>query len=360
LPRTGILVGVSGGPDSMALLHVLKQLNQAPLKAAHLNHGLRPGDCDADEQLVRAFCQEQGIELVAAAVDVKEQARQTGLGLEAAGREARRQFFREQACQWLEENPELDEVRIALAHHLDDQAETILLHLGRGCGTHGLAGMAPRTGPFIRPLLGVRRAAIRDYLTQNQVPWRQDATNDEPFTLRNRLRLDVLPAFSAALGYDVAPALARTADLARADETLLAELARQAWERVAMPVHPLPGGINRDGALWPGHRYYLSRPKFASEPEALQYRLLRLSWRKTSGETRDIEWRHLRLARELILEDRARGHLDWPRGVALDLEGPLVCFHGAEPRQTEDSPANLTKNGNKVSFDTRICRDGLV
>jgi hypothetical protein len=85
LPRTGILVGVSGGPDSMALLHVLKQLNQAPLKAAHLNHGLRPGDCDADEQLVRAFCQEQGIELVAAAVDVKEQARQTGLAWKRPG-----------------------------------------------------------------------------------------------------------------------------------------------------------------------------------------------------------------------------------------------------------------------------------
>lgn len=327
-PGSGVLVAVSGGPDSMALLDVLRQLQVAPVRVAHLNHRLRPGDADLDELLVRQYCKLHQLTCEVESVDVAALAAQSGLGLEAAGREARYRFFHDCIQRWQQEPGAPATVRIALAHHLDDQAETILLHLGRGCGLDGLIGMKPQNGQIIRPLLNIRRAELRDYLKTNEVPWRQDASNDELLTLRNRLRHQVLPQWQAALGYDPATLLSRSSDLVRDDLKLLEQLTDQAWQRVASEQSPrsvLPGSSQPD---LPGQSVSLDLKAFRLEPFALQNRLLRRAWRLVSGQMRDIEWRHVQLARD-FLNDPARknGHLDWPLGVTIDLAAGQVTLN---------------------------------
>lgn len=342
----GVLVGVSGGPDSMALLHLLRRINRFPLRVAHLNHQLRPGDCDADELLIRTYCQTHDIDFVMQTVDVAAFARANNLGLEAAGRVCRHQFFASCVQQWLTEQSDLTAVRIALAHHLDDQAETILLHLGRGCGLAGLSGMAPGNGPFIRPLLGIRRQEILAYLASHAVPYRLDRSNDDPFTQRNRLRQTLLPAWQGILGFDPAVGLARMSDLVREDESFLDEQARITFlalsQDQACASEPSPaGGLPS---------VHLDRTLFRGQHPAIQNRVLRLCWRKVSGQDRDIEWRHLKLARDLILENRGRGHLDWPSGVVMDLSRSTVRFS-----QTKKLPSDINYL-HKVAFETRILR----
>ncbi len=347
---TGVLVGVSGGPDSMALLQLLHQLHLFPLRVAHLNHQLRPGACDADEQMVRAFCASQAIEFTSRSVDVAAFAREHRLGLEAAGRTCRHLFFADCVRTWQAECPDLQDIRIALAHHLDDQAETVLIHLSRGCGLAGLTGMALSNGPFIRPLLGIRRFEILAYLAEQQIPYHLDDSNQDPFTLRNRLRHKLLPAWQDVLGFDPATGLARMADLVRADESYLVEQTRAAWMALAREQKGAP--LPRETDLLP--TVVFDRAGFCGQHPAIQNRLLRLCWRKISGQERDIEWRHLKLARDLILENRARGHLDWPQGVVMDLSGLTVQFS-----QTKIAPSDINSL-QKVAFDTRIQDDRLL
>jgi tRNA(Ile)-lysidine synthetase-like protein len=339
----GVLVGVSGGPDSMALLDILRRLDSFPLRVAHLNHGLRPGDCDEDEALVRDYCRTWQIDLEVGFVDVARLAQLNTTGLEAAGRQARHTFFAECAQHWLQQTPSVRSVRIALAHHLDDQAETILLHLGRGCGLDGLTGMRPLFGNLIRPLLGIRRAEILDYLAAHQVPWRLDTTNEQLFTLRNRLRQQVLPIWREALGYDPATVLTRAAELVGDDQLLLDQLTEAAWLRVCltdMVSGPFDQTIQSADlqstdltAILAGHHVPADRPvcfdsrAFRVEPAAIQNRLLRRAWRQASGQHRDIEWRHLRLARAFINEvNRHHGHLDWPQNIVIELDARIVRF----------------------------------
>ncbi len=308
---SGVLVAVSGGPDSMALLDLLSELKISPLRAAHLNHQLRPGECDLDEQLVIDYCRSHQIRLYNRSVDINAMAAMQGIGLEAAGRAARYQFFEDCINKWLSEESPPTVIRIAVAHHLDDQAETVMLHLGRGCGLDGFLGMKPQSGRLIRPLLQIRRDELKDYLKTQQVPWRQDKSNLELFTLRNRMRHLVLPQWQAALGYDPAGVLSRTAERVREDQQLLEELTEQAWQTVV---------VESDKIAW-------DLLAFRAIDAALQNRLLRRAWQTVSGEPKDIEWRHLKLARDFLNEPgRTSGHLDWPSGIMIDLSSKQVRF----------------------------------
>lgn len=314
---TGVLVAVSGGPDSMALLALLAEIATFPIRAVHLNHALRPGDCDLDEQLIADYCRHRNIKLYRQVVDVKGLAEDQGTGLEAAGRQARYAFFDECRSEWRRESNSPADVVIAVAHHLDDQAETLLLHVGRGCGLDGFTGMKPKTGSIIRPLLAIRRTELMNYLTMTQTPWRQDQTNHDLFTLRNRLRHQVLPIWQTALGYDPAVVLARTAERVREDQDLLEEMTLRAWKFVLCS--QALGMIEWDLA------------RFREQPPALQNRLLRLAWRSVRGEINDLEWRHIKLARDLLSDlSHARAHMDWPQGVGIDLNRKTVRFTRAD------------------------------
>jgi tRNA(Ile)-lysidine synthase len=176
-------VAVSGGVDSMVLLHVLRRLGH-PCQLAHVDHGLRGAESDGDRAFVEAYCAEHGIPVRTTRVDVTDALSQ-GKSVQMAARELRYAWFEE----LIAEGP----VQMALAHHADDAVETLLMGLMRGMGPRSLGGIPPRRGPFIRPLLGESRAAILAYAEEHQVPFRDDSSNDDPKYLRNRVRHEVLP-----------------------------------------------------------------------------------------------------------------------------------------------------------------------
>ena len=223
-PGDRVLVGVSGGMDSVALLHVLTRL--APtlgiaVRAAHFHHGIRD-EADGDEAFVRALCAEHDVPLTVGRADVPKLAAERRLSLEVAAREARHGFFRETlagtGCN-----------RLALAHHRDDQGETVLLRLLRGAGAAGLSAMAPveATG-IIRPFLCVNRSDIAGYCEANGLTHREDATNADRTIPRNWVRHGLLPELRAHLNPAATEVLCRTADLLRQDDEALATLAAAA------------------------------------------------------------------------------------------------------------------------------------
>jgi len=183
-----VLCAVSGGRDSITLLHLLSTLAADAgfgIAAAHFNHQLRP-TADRDEDFVRDWCGERGIPLTCGRGDVRAFARREGLGIEDAARTLRYAFL-EGAAQ------DIGADRIATAHHREDNAETILLHLLRGTGLQGLGGIPPVRGRIVRPLLEVSRAEIDAYVERNGLLYVEDESNRDASYMRNRLRLEVLP-----------------------------------------------------------------------------------------------------------------------------------------------------------------------
>ena len=188
-----VLCAVSGGADSMCLLHWLngvKDEYSLRLQAAHYNHRLRGDESDRDEAFVRARCREWSIPLICGGGDVSARAARLGKGVEETAREMRYAFLQEAARQ-------TDAEWIAVAHNADDNVETMLLHLIRGSGLTGLTGMLPRRDNIVRPLLTTTRAAIVEYCTRYGVPYVQDSTNADDSYSRNRVRHRIIPELTA-------------------------------------------------------------------------------------------------------------------------------------------------------------------
>ena len=217
LPRgEGVLCAVSGGADSLCLLHLLWS-RRAELGvrvcAAHYEHGLRGRESLDDCAFVEAFCRERDIPCLVGHGDAAAFAAREKLSLEDAARRLRYDFLERAA-------DELGCGRIATAHTADDNAETMLLNLARGAGAKGLCGIPPRRGRIVRPLLGATRAEAEAYLSENGLTWREDSSNGEDVFRRNRLRHAVTPVLRE-INPAFAGAAACTAALLREDEDCL-------------------------------------------------------------------------------------------------------------------------------------------
>jgi tRNA(Ile)-lysidine synthase len=265
-----VVCAVSGGPDSMALLHVLARLSGelgCRLVAAHVHHGFRPAESDAEAETVQAFAASLGVPFVMARVDAPGFARETGMNAQAAARELRYRFLRETA-----------EARgakaIALAHHLDDQAETVLMNLLSGASLTGLAGMAPvRTEngiKLVRPFLRISKKEILAYVKAWNIPHHADSSNDSRAYLRNRIRLDVMPLLLKEQP-KLPEALGRLAEIAGEEDRFLDGLAQSRLEALAR---------TEDG------RTSLDRRAFLAEPVALQRRMVKLILNYLAGDPR--------------------------------------------------------------------------
>jgi tRNA(Ile)-lysidine synthase len=217
-----LLVGLSGGPDSVCLLHaltVMREYMSLTIYAAHLNHNLRGMDANRDAVFAMDFSKKLGVHCLVKSEDVEAVARKRKLSIEAAARLCRYRFLNEVA-------EKTGSGKIVVAHHLNDQAETLLLHLIRGSGLTGLVGMVSHRGKVIRPLLGVTREMILQYCDQHQLSYCKDATNDEPVVMRNRIRLELLPLMKT-YNPEVIQALGRTAQLLGRDEAALDQMAEE-------------------------------------------------------------------------------------------------------------------------------------
>lgn len=266
-PGQHVLLGVSGGADSIALLHLLAAQRgelALTLVAAYVDHGLRPLETPAEWHCVRAAAAGLEIESVRLAVDVP--------GAIAAGNVSPEQAARELRYQAL---AELGRARqtdlLAVAHTADDQAEEVLLRLFRGGGRKALAGMAPRSGTLIRPLLGVRKAALLDYLHAKGIGFCHDSSNDDLRFLRNRIRHHLLPLLERDYDPGIRQALLKTAANLGEDEDLLAGLLADCWPAVVD--WPAIGAETGEQAC------LLRREPFRALHPALQRRLVeRLLW----------------------------------------------------------------------------------
>jgi len=330
-----VVVGVSGGPDSVCLLHLLHTL--APgrgwaLQVAHVNHLLRGADSDGDEAFVRSLSASMGLPFHLLRVDVGALAAERHLSVETAARSVRYRFFERLAGE-LEAGKAGGlpgpSVRIAVAHHKEDQAETLLMHLFRGSGLQGLAGMPFCSGRIVRPLLTCSRADILAYLEASGMTWRIDATNAQPVTTRNRIRLELLPLIEELSGPDPAARLSETASMLRVDAEYLEGAARKASDAIRRA-----GGVDRSG--------------LSDLPEALAGRVVRMLYEEKTGTRNDLGWDHVEAVLALVHSPRTGVRADLPGGVrAVCADGVLELHSRADAVPLEPwDPIPLRLAGN--------------
>jgi len=217
---TGVRLGiaVSGGADSVALTQLLLEVRERMglvLSIVHFDHKLRGMESDVDARFVAKLAKKNGMELFRSSAKTAAFAKRNKLSMEAAARELRYDFFHQ-----LVKSKKLD--RIATAHTLDDQAETVLLRLFRGAGTRGLSGILPQTKEgVVRPLLHFHHQELVDHLRKLRQPWREDSSNADPKYTRNRVRRELLPLLEREYNPNIRTALARTATITRIENDLL-------------------------------------------------------------------------------------------------------------------------------------------
>ncbi|MCB8816755.1 tRNA lysidine(34) synthetase TilS [Desulfosporosinus shakirovi] len=224
-----VMVAVSGGPDSMALSHIFWRYVQEEswrgisLVLTHVHHGVRK-ESDEEADLVRQMAKKWNVPCIIHCFDAKQYAKSTGQSFQEAAREWR-------YSRWKEDMAKEGCSLLATAHHLGDQAETILFRLLRGSGTAGLAGMYPSKGSIIRPLLTFTKADILHYCESESVPYALDRSNEEPVYVRNRIRLELLPELERSYNSRIQEALGRTGELLRWDEEYFDQQVEAAWKR---------------------------------------------------------------------------------------------------------------------------------
>ncbi|HSO27214.1 MAG TPA: tRNA lysidine(34) synthetase TilS [Anaerolineales bacterium] len=332
-----VIVGVSGGPDSLYLLHRLWQLDY-PVIAAYLNHGLRP-EAEKEGQTVVGLAQAWGLPFRYEFTDVKQLAARQKLSIEAAARQARYTFLFAQAAQD-------DAQAVAVGHTADDQVETFLLHLVQGTGLAGLRGMAPRSLPnpwsavipLVRPLLDTSRAEIVAYLAAEQLAPIQDASNQDRSFLRNRIRLDLLPTLET-YNPAIRRALWQTSQIVRQDYDLLEQAVASVWRQALLDHGSAFAALDR-GTLQ------------ALEP-AMARLLLRYAVERYHPGLREMGYTLSHRGADFILSGKEGAILDLPGDLYLTIEKNRlwIAKQGAQlpthewPQLASSAPVDLPAPG---------------
>lgn len=312
-PGDAVIAGVSGGADSMAMLHFLCE-NAAQMNihvvAAHVNHGIRGQEAQRDETFVANWCAARGIPCRIHRADVPALAAANGQGLEECGRLVRYRFF-EQLVEQLVGQLGGGQVKIATAHTCSDHAETVLLHLARGAGGKGLCGIAPVRGNIVRPVIGLTRQEIEAYCAQYDVAYVNDSTNQSLEYARNRIRHEVIPVLKE-LNPALEQAVWRLSQVLRQDDACL-----QAQAADLLDAAKGRGGYRADS--------------LAKAPQAVRSRALAMLARREGASP---EYRHIRRADQLLA---GQGGVNLPGGVTLQVRGgwlkPVASALGNEEEQ---------------------------
>ncbi|MDZ7372798.1 MAG: tRNA lysidine(34) synthetase TilS [candidate division KSB1 bacterium] len=294
-----VLVAVSGGLDSVTLLHLLVSVKDAyglQVSAAHLNHSLRGEEADEDERFVAALCEELAVPCVRERRDVRRYAQVHRLSEETAARVVRYDFLRRVKQQ-------LKATAIATAHHADDQVETVIDHFLRGAGLSGLAGMAPRRGDVVRPLLWATRAEIERYARACNLRYRIDRSNFNLEFRRNRIRLELLPYLRRYFNPGVREAVLRSAQIVAEAEAFIEEQAHALLQVVQLP-------SRRDEVL-------LDALRLAEQPPLLQKYAVLTAFERLGGSRWLLDYDRLERVVQLIREGSSGARLNLGAGIEM-------------------------------------------
>jgi tRNA(Ile)-lysidine synthase len=349
-------VAVSGGADSVALLRLLLELREVlgvVLCVAHFNHKLRGKASDADEKFVAKLAAQQGLEFFVERENVAAKAKRERANLEDAARRARYAYF-EQLVK------EGRVSRIAVAQTADDQAETVLAHIMRGTGLAGLAGIHPQAGSVFRPLLGIRRAALRAYLRDKRQAWREDASNRDETRTRSRIRYKLLPFLEKKFQSSVVEHLCQLAELAREDNSYLdftaqfrvKESAKETGAGISIPVGEFAGGQK-------------GFPKTSGEEEstdantlALRKRMVREIVKRVKPRAGELGLVHVDGVLDLAQSGHSGKILQLPGGVEVRRERDSLVFCASASREDKAEPGtfslhvHLPTTGEELRLDT--------
>ena len=339
-PGARILAAVSGGADSMCLLEILRRIrHRLPFEICvlHVHHGLRER-AEEDLTYVSDYCREAGIPFQAVRVDAGGYALKHGLSIEEGARILRYQALEESAREWDEREPGADPCRIAVAHHMEDQAETVLFHLVRGSRLTGLRGMLPVNGRIIRPLLTCRREEIEAFLKKRGIRWREDETNEDTRYARNLLRKEVMPLLNR-INSGACEHISRAAEEAAQTEEYLREKTQEVIRRCK--IKEAPGEVVFDIS------------KLLKEPALLQRRAVYELIAEVSGTRKDLQDVHVQSVLHIA---RAGGSAkaDLPGGCeAVKVYDQLrICKAGRAPKAPLPLPAGAGEYSCRVlDFD---------
>jgi tRNA(Ile)-lysidine synthase len=341
-----VVVAVSGGPDSVALLHVLFLLSAKydwSLVAAHVNHQFRGKESDAEAEMVAELANKLKIPLRVGVIDVPAYISETGLNPQAAAREKRYAFLHEAAQEFAASH-------IALAHHADDQAETLIMRLLRGTGPSGLGGIPLRRREknveLVRPALRIYKEELLRHCAAYELPYCQDSSNELRKYARNRIRLDVLP-YLRQFNDQLPAALNRLAETMTAEDAYMEQETVRYFQEIVRC---------EEG------KYLFKRPDFAALPLALQRRLIKLILDYLVFTMDSVDFTRLESVREgIVREHPPNVHLDLHDGIKMEREYDEICFtravKSAVPRfcygiseSQLDSEHVLVEAGYKLSF----------
>ncbi len=319
-PGTTILVGLSGGADSAALMHAMLDLRarfEVEIAAAHLNHRIRPHESDRDEAFVREMCARLGVEL---RVERAHGLEADSPNLEERARDARHRFLNRTADA-------LGADYIALGHHADDQAETVLMRLLRGAGGAGLAAMAGcGPGRLIRPMLALSRAEILAYIHARGIAFVEDSSNRSPAILRSRIRTELIPMLEREYAPGLRRRLSEVAGEMRSVDDFLVAAASIEFN-----------AMRSDGAL--------DVARFGALAPAIQMTVIRLYLGARMGSLRRITRAHLEAIRRLAVGGGPSDLIDLPNGWRAEREYNLIRVVNTTPANAEAFSVALRLDG---------------
>ena len=332
-PGDNIVIGLSGGPDSMALLYCLLEAQKSlefNLIIAHVNHGVRGDEALADQKFVESKAKELNILHYSKSVDMVQYGKDKGITAEEAGRELRYGFF-------IEILKNYGGGKIAVAHNKNDQAETLLMRIMRGTGLDGLKGMDFKVGDIIRPILNINRFDIEEYIKKNNIETVLDKTNLLPIYSRNKVRLELIPYIEENFNPNLINALWRLSQISNLDSSFLENTAKEKYDNI------MKSEI--------GGKVILDIDLFCKEDKSIQQRVIRISLEKVSLSLQGFSEQHIIDINNLTLLGTGK-KLNLPNGIIVSKNYDELIFQKENEEVLKDFKCELKFGHNQF---TNIC-----
>ena len=307
-----IVLGLSGGPDSMCLFHVLRTVfseHEIGLTVVHVNHKFRPGAAEEEQEYVEKLCKNAGVDCRSFVFDCNKIAEENHMTGEEAGRKVRYDSFFEVTKELREKGIPAEKIKTAVAHNINDQAETVLFRILRGTGTDGLSGMEYRRKDekgmtVIRPLLDVKRADIDEYCRSNKLDPKKDKSNEEPIYARNKIRLDLIPYIEENYNPGIKDALIRLCGIAYEDSCFINSEAEKALKKALIS--------NKKG------KCVIDIREIKDLHSAVMGRVI-IKAMNLAGLSTDMTHAHIKQAEELIIKEETSKSMNFPHGYIMKI-----------------------------------------